>query len=235
MKKIVVLNSGGMDSAVLMKMATVSPKHELVGVVFFDYGQPNMLQERLAARILSVRAGFRAESYKGQHKTEQADRLEHPRPHRDGHLLEWWVELPSMGSMRDRTGNAGPRVVPWRNMVFLSLAANYAESIGATEIWYGACQDDWAEYPDCRPSFVYDLTWALNTVMPGSTRDGEPGFAIRAPLLELSKADVVRKGLGLGVDFTATYSCYTPGHMGVPCRTCSSCRSRAAAMAEVLP
>lgn len=220
---VLVLNSGGMDSAVLIAKAQEDPERELRGLVFFDYGQPAYRLERLSARMLAVRAGFKAPSFDGQNA---AGFMLQPKP---GHLLEWRVALPSLGKMGARTGDEGPRVVPWRNLVLLALACNYAETIGVQEVWYGACADDAQNYPDCRASFVYGMDAALATLPPGDLSRVDRGPVIRAPLVADSKAQIVREGLRLGVDFTATSSCYTPRN-GKPCHTCNSCRARNAVL-----
>ncbi len=120
--------------------------------------------------------------------------------------------------------------VPARNTLFLAFALGVAESIAATEIVIGANALDYSGYPDCRPAFLR----AFERVAKLGTRAGVEGgsFAIRAPLLHMSKADIVRFALALGLDTRLTTSCYDPGKDGRPCGTCDSCLIRAKGFAE---
>ena len=115
--------------------------------------------------------------------------------------------------------------VPARNTVFLSLAMAWAETIGAAAIVIGVNALDYSGYPDCRPEYheAFELLSAL------ATRSGVEGQRLRilAPLLQLSKADIIRRGLALGLDYGLTHSCYDPAASGAPCGRCDSCRLRA--------
>jgi 7-cyano-7-deazaguanine synthase len=115
--------------------------------------------------------------------------------------------------------------VPARNAVFLAVAASLAEAIGARDVFIGVSAVDYSGYPDCRPEFITAFETAINL----GTRAGATGrpFRLHAPLLVLSKADTVREGMSLGVDFGLTRSCYDPSPEGVPCGACDSCRLRA--------
>jgi 7-cyano-7-deazaguanine synthase len=116
--------------------------------------------------------------------------------------------------------------VPARNTIFLSLAMGWAEAIGAHDIFIGVNALDYSGYPDCRPEFIR----AFETVARLATRAGVEGqpFHIHTPLITLSKADIIRLGTALGVDYGRTHSCYDPLPDGTPCRRCDSCRLRAA-------
>jgi len=120
--------------------------------------------------------------------------------------------------------------VPARNTVFLSLALAWAESLGARDIVIGVNAVDYSGYPDCRPEFIH----AFESVAALATKAGVEGarFRIHAPLIALSKADIVRRGLALGLDYGLTHSCYDPGPGGAPCRRCDSCMLRARGFAE---
>lgn len=120
--------------------------------------------------------------------------------------------------------------VPARNTVFLSLALAWAEVLGARDIFIGANALDYSGYPDCRPEYLQ----AFERLAALATRAGVEGetFRIHAPLLALSKADIIRRGLALGLDYGLTHSCYDPGPDGRPCRGCDSCRLRARGFAE---
>jgi len=120
--------------------------------------------------------------------------------------------------------------VPARNTVFLALALAWAEAVGATDIVIGVNAVDYSGYPDCRPAFIesFERTAAL------ATKAGVEGarFTIHTPLIDLTKADIIRRGLALGLDYGMTCSCYDPGPCGVPCGRCDSCLIRARGFAE---
>jgi 7-cyano-7-deazaguanine synthase len=120
--------------------------------------------------------------------------------------------------------------VPARNTIFLSLALGWAEVIGASEIVIGVNAVDYSGYPDCRPEFIR----AFERLAALATRAGVEGHAIsiRTPLIDASKADIVRLGASLGLDYALTHSCYDPRPDGRPCRRCDSCVLRAKGFAE---
>jgi 7-cyano-7-deazaguanine synthase len=115
--------------------------------------------------------------------------------------------------------------VPARNTVFLSLALAWAEALGASDIVIGVNAIDYSGYPDCRPEFIA----AFERLASLATAAGVGGtkFTVHAPLIMLSKADIVRRGVELGLDYGLTHSCYDPGPDGRPCGRCDSCRLRA--------
>jgi 7-cyano-7-deazaguanine synthase len=119
--------------------------------------------------------------------------------------------------------------VPARNTVFLSLALSWAEVLGAHDIVIGVNALDYSGYPDCRPEFVAAFE-ALARVATAAGVSGHP-FRIHAPLQSMTKADIVRAGLALGLDYGLTHSCYDPGPAGRPCGRCDSCTLRAAGFA----
>ncbi len=120
--------------------------------------------------------------------------------------------------------------VPARNTVFLSLALGWAEVVGATDLVIGVNALDYSGYPDCRPEFIR----AFETLAGLGTKAGVEGarFRVHTPLIALSKAEIVRLGLSLGLDYGLTHSCYDPPADGHPCGHCDSCRLRAAGFAE---
>jgi len=120
--------------------------------------------------------------------------------------------------------------VPARNTVFLSLALAWAETLGATDIVIGVNALDYSGYPDCRPAFIE----AYETLATLATRVGVEGgrFRVRAPLLLMSKAEIIAQGIALGLDYGLTHSCYNPGPGGRPCGHCDSCVLRARGFAE---
>jgi len=111
--------------------------------------------------------------------------------------------------------------VPARNTIFLSLALSWAEVIGAYDLFFGANQIDFSNYPDCRPAFIQAFAKAANL----GTREGIEGrpFRIQAPLLEMTKKEIIQLGQNLGVDYATTISCYQPDQLGLACRQCDAC------------
>jgi 7-cyano-7-deazaguanine synthase len=120
--------------------------------------------------------------------------------------------------------------VPARNTIFLSLALGWAEVLGSSDIFIGVNALDYSGYPDCRPEFIR----AFEQLARLATKAGIEGrpLAVHTPLIQLSKADIIRLGLSLGLDYGLTHSCYDPLPDGRPCRHCDSCRLRAAGFAE---
>jgi 7-cyano-7-deazaguanine synthase len=116
--------------------------------------------------------------------------------------------------------------VPARNTIFLSVALGWAEAAGAKDLFIGVNALDYSGYPDCRPDFIAAFEAMANV----ATRDG--GFTVHTPLAAMTKADIVREGARLGVDFGSTWSCYDPTPEGRPCEVCDSCRLRAKGFAE---
>jgi len=132
---------------------------------------------------------------------------------------------------RDLTATEIPSTyVPARNTIFLSLALGWAEVVGATDLVIGVNALDYSGYPDCRPEFIR----AFEELAALATRAGVEGtsFKIHTPLISMSKAEIIRRGLQLGLDYSITHSCYDPDVRGRPCGRCDSCRLRARGFAE---
>jgi 7-cyano-7-deazaguanine synthase len=127
-------------------------------------------------------------------------------------------------------GGVPSTYVPARNTVFLSLALAWAEALGASDIFIGVNAVDYSGYPDCRPEFIesFERTAAL------ATKAGVEGvrFTIHTPLIRMTKGEIIRRGLALGLDYGMTSSCYDPGPGGAPCGHCDSCAIRARGFAE---
>jgi 7-cyano-7-deazaguanine synthase len=139
-------------------------------------------------------------------------------------------DLPVPKERAIETGEIPSTYVPARNTVFLSLALAWAESLDARDIFIGVNALDYSGYPDCRPEYIE----AFERMAALATRAGVQGgrFRIHAPLLALSKADIIRRGVDLGLDYGITHSCYDPDPAGRPCGRCDSCRLRAAGFAQ---
>lgn len=206
-KPAVVLLSGGLDSCTVLAMARASGY--ACHALSIDYGQRHGAELAAAARVAA--AGGAA-----SHRTVSVnlDAIG------GSALTDASIAVPSAPS-------AGIPVtyVPARNTVFLAIALGYAEVLDAAAIFVGVNAVDYSGYPDCRPAFV-DAFQALARV---ATKAGVEGHAprIEAPLLHLSKADIVRRGVALGVDFGLTVSCYNADPLGRACGQCDACRLRA--------
>ncbi len=147
-----------------------------------------------------------------------------------GSALTASIEVPKDGPLGPQAG-IPVTYVPARNTVFLSLALGYAEVLGARDIYIGVNSLDYSGYPDCRPQFVAAFEQLANLATAAST-DGGQRFRIRAPLQALTKAEIIRRGVGLNVPYALTHSCYDPDPDGRACGHCDSCRLRAQGFRE---
>ena len=207
-QKAVILLSGGIDSATTAAIA-LSRGFELHALIF-SYGQRHRIEIESAKKLASF---FSIGS----------------------HAI---IELPS-GIFRSALTNSGSEIpknrtsgdiqipdtyVPARNIIFLSYALAFAESIGARHIFIGANAIDYSGYPDCRPEFFR----AFQEMADRGTKAGVSGrgFIIETPIIDMSKAEIIQKGISLGVDYSLTHSCYDPGPDGLACGACDSCMIR---------
>jgi 7-cyano-7-deazaguanine synthase len=208
MKKAIVLLSGGLDSATVLFYA--KRKGYRCSCLIFDYGQRHK-RELVSARVLA----------RITRSAVQVVRINFPR--KGSVLLEKHARIPSR-----RMKDIPPTYVPARNIVFLSCALSYAEAQGAEAIFIGAHAQDYSGYPDCRPEFFR----AFRKVIATGTKSGVEQSSIRleAPLLQKTKAEIIRLGKRLGVPFALTWSCYRGGK--TPCGECDSCYYRKKGFAE---
>ncbi|MBI5445171.1 MAG: 7-cyano-7-deazaguanine synthase QueC [Deltaproteobacteria bacterium] len=207
MKKAIVLLSGGLDSATCLAIAKA--EGFATYAMTFAYGQRHT-QELEAARRVAVALG-----------TEDQFLVEFDLRRIGGSALTADIAVPKAGSA-DEIGKEIPvTYVPARNTIFLSFALSWAEVLGAGDIFIGVNALDYSGYPDCRPEFLE----AFQNVANLGTKAGVEGarFRIRAPLLGLTKAEIIRKGVALGVDYGLTHSCYDPDAEGLACGACDSC------------
>jgi len=205
--KAVCLISGGMDSAVAGAIA--KNRGYEIHSLSFDYGQRNR-RELQAARDIAAWLG-------GGHKIIKVDLRQI-----GGSALTDDIDVPEQGEGIPVT------YVPARNTIFLSLALAYAEVIGADAIFIGVNAIDYSGYPDCRPEYIEAFQNLANLATKRGV-EGKP-IKIEAPLLYMSKADIVRKGVEMGVPFEKTWSCYREGEKA--CGRCDSCRLRLKAFKE---
>jgi len=205
--KAVVLLSGGLDSATVLAIAKRENRECIA--LSFAYGQRHEIELAAAKRVarsMSV----------PEHVIYNLDLRAF-----GGSALTADINVP-----KDAVGAAGIPVtyVPARNTIFLSIALGLAEARGAQEIWIGVNAIDYSGYPDCRPEFIH----AFQQVIFRGTKSGierrQP--TIVTPLIELTKADIIRRGRDLGVDYSLTHSCYDPDSEGRACGHCDSCLLR---------
>lgn len=206
MKHAVVLVSGGLDSATTLAIAN----HEgyACHALSFAYGQRHHAELAAAARVTTALGAV-------EHKTVDLDLSSIG----GSALTDTRIAVP------DKPGEGIPvTYVPARNTVFLAVAVGWAEVLGAQDIFIGVNAVDYSGYPDCRPAFIK----AFQRVADLGTRMGVEGrhLHIHAPLIEWSKAEIIRKGLALGVDYAMTVSCYSADNTGYACGRCDSCRLR---------
>jgi len=213
-KRAVVLVSGGLDSATTLAIA--QQQGYSCYALSFDYGQRHASELAAAERVAG---SFGV--------------VEHKTIHLDLNLIggsaltEDGIEVPKGGV---EAGTIPVTYVPARNTVFLSLALGWAEVLGADDIFIGVNAVDYSGYPDCRPEFIKAFEKLANL----ATKAGVEGehFHIHTPLIDLSKADIIRQGSELGVDYASTISCYDADIKGRACGECDSCRLRKQGFAE---
>jgi 7-cyano-7-deazaguanine synthase len=214
-----VLVSGGLDSTVCMALAASEGGTPPLAVSF-DYGQRH--------RVELDRAQAVAQHYGAQRLVVRLDASAWG----GSALTDQRIDVPdAQAETQASTGDQGQSIpvtyVPARNIIFLAVALGVAEARGIDAIHIGVNALDYSGYPDCRPEFIEAMT---RVAAVGQKRgvEGDP-VAIQAPLIDMSKADIVRKGLELGAPLALTWSCYRGGSL--PCGTCDSCRLRAAGFA----
>jgi 7-cyano-7-deazaguanine synthase len=209
MNRAIVLLSGGLDSATCLLIAKTEA--EEVFALSFDYGQRHRVElER--ARSLAATYGAAA---------HRVVRLDLPAPESSA-LTDLSRNVP-----RNALGDEAIPVtyVPARNTLFLSHAVAWGESIVAGDIYLGANAIDYSGYPDCRPEFLESFERTANLGTKAGV-EGALAFRIHAPLLRMTKGEIVARARALGLDFALTSSCYDPAPNGEPCRSCDSCLLR---------
>ena len=215
-KKAVILLSGGLDSATTLAIAR--SEGFACYALSFDYGQRHKF-ELEAAKNVAASAGVR------EHRVV---RIDLSAAGGFGHsTLTDTIDVPKD---RPETGDESDipvTYVPARNTIFLSIALGYAEVVGAYDIFLGVNAIDYSGYPDCRPAFIEAFERTANLATAAAV-EGRGRFEIHAPLIEMSKAEIIRTGLELGVDYAATHSCYDPDETGAACGHCDACRLRLA-------
>jgi 7-cyano-7-deazaguanine synthase len=210
MKRAVVLLSGGLDSATVLAIARA--EGYAAYALSFSYGQRHE-RELAAAEKIAQSLGV------VEHRIARIDLRIF-----GGSALTGNLPIPQARSAEEMAREIPNTYVPARNTIFLSYALAWAEVLGATDIFLGANAVDYSGYPDCRPEFIRAFEQLANL----ATRAGIEGasFRIHAPLLSLSKAEIIQHGISLGIDYSLTHSCYDPTADDRACGVCDSCLLR---------
>lgn len=205
-KKAVILVSGGLDSATTLAIAQQAGFD--CCAISFDYGQRHRSELEASRRVVE-HAGVALHKKVVLNLDEIGGSA----------LTDTAIAVP-----KNMTEGIPVTYVPARNTVFLALALGWAEVLGAFDIFIGVNAVDYSGYPDCRPAFISAFARLANL----ATRAGVQGqhFSIHAPLIHLSKAQIIQRGIGLGVDYSLTISCYDPDTSGAACGHCDACRLR---------
>jgi 7-cyano-7-deazaguanine synthase len=217
MKPAIVLLSGGLDSATALAIARSDgfAAHALS----FRYGQRHQIELESATRIANALGVV-------EHAIVDIDLRRF-----GGSALTADIPVPK-GRSTQAIGEGIPATyVPARNTVFLAFALAWAETLYAEDIFIGVNVQDYSGYPDCRPAFIHAFERMANLATAAGI-EGRQRLKIHAPLMSLTKAEIIARGIGLGVDYGLTSSCYDPGTDGRPCGQCDSCVLRAKGFAE---
>jgi 7-cyano-7-deazaguanine synthase len=210
-KRAVVLLSGGLDSATVSAIAK-SEGYELYALSF-SYGQRHII-ELEAARRVAAAVGVK------DHRIAKIDLRVF-----GGSALTADIDVPK-GRDSDEMSHGIPiTYVPARNTIFLSFALAWAEVLGSSDIFIGVNALDYSGYPDCRPEFIEAFEKMANLATKAGV-EGRQALKIHTPLIALTKAQIIHRGLELGVDYGLTSSCYDPAADGAPCGQCDSCLLR---------
>ncbi|MFF9508145.1 7-cyano-7-deazaguanine synthase QueC [Streptomyces sp. NPDC014724] len=208
----IVLLSGGLDSTTVLAIA--KDQGFTPYALSFRYGQRHSIELEAAQRVAQTQGVAR-------HVIADIDLRVF-----GGSALTSDIEVPKHETLEDvEEGGVPITYVPARNTIFLSFALAFAETVGASDIFTGVTAVDYSGYPDCRPEYMD----AFATMANLATRAGVEGtskITLHSPLIALSKADIVREGLRLGVDYSLTSSCYDPDEQGRACGRCDTCLLR---------
>jgi len=210
-KKAVVLASGGLDSTTIL--AVVMHKGYDIYALTFDYGQRHKLELKAARKVAKY---FGAKKHLILHI--ELDTI-------GGSALTEDIPIPQGRNLKKISSRGIPvTYVPARNTIFLAYALSWAEVLETTDIFIGVNAIDFSNYPDCRPEFVESFQRTANLATKAGV-EGK-GITIHAPLIYMTKGEIIKKGISLGVDYSITHSCYNPGKDGLPCCNCDSCLLR---------
>jgi 7-cyano-7-deazaguanine synthase len=210
-KKAVILLSGGVDSSTALAIAK-SEGYEL-HALSFRYGQRHEREIEAAKKVLSSLGA-------NEHLI-----LEFNLRAIGGSALTDEIDVPKSRSADEISRGIPVTYVPARNTIFLSFGLALAEKIGAEDIFFGANQLDYSGYPDCREEYIRAFEKMANLATKAGV-EGKAKIKIHTPLIQLTKAEIIKKGLELGLDYSLTWSCYDPTANGFACGLCDSCQLR---------
>jgi len=210
-KKAVVLLSGGLDSTTVLAIAKAEGYQPYA--LTFEYGQRHAVEIQ-SARTVAQQLGA------ADHIIARIDLRVF-----GGSALTADLAVPKSRDSHEIGSGIPITYVPARNTIFLSFALAWAEVLGASDIFLGVNAVDYSGYPDCRPEFIHAYENMANLATKAGVESTQK-FVIHTPLIQLSKADIIRKGRSLGVDYSITSSCYDPSVTGEACGCCDSCLIR---------
>ncbi len=207
-QRAVVLLSGGLDSATVLAMARAEGFDAYA--LSFSYGQRHVWELECARRVAAALGAK-------EHRTAEIDLRAF-----GGSALTAEIDVPKGRSEEEMTGEIPITYVPARNTIFLSFALAWAEVLGSSDIFLGVNALDYSGYPDCRPEFIEAFERLANLATKAGV-EGRQRLKIHTPLIALTKAQIIERGIALGVDYGLTSSCYDPSAAGEPCGACDSC------------
>jgi 7-cyano-7-deazaguanine synthase len=217
LKRAIVLLSGGLDSATTLAIACDAGY--TVHALSFRYGQRHAVELEAARRV--------AEHFRvAEHVIAEIDLRVF-----GGSALTADISVPKGRSLEEMSYDIPVTYVPARNTIFLSFALACAETRAVNDIVIGVNALDYSGYPDCRPEYIEAYERMANLATKASV-EGKQQIKIHTPLIELSKAEIIQRGLALGVDYALTHSCYDPTPEGLACGQCDSCLLRLKGFAE---
>jgi 7-cyano-7-deazaguanine synthase len=218
-EKAVVLLSGGVDSATVLAIAKAEGYAPYA--LSFRYGQRHGVEVEAARRVAAAQGA-------AAHVVAEIDLRVF-----GGSALTADIDVPHHDSAEDLDTSKIPiTYVPARNTVFLSFALAWAETLDASDVFIGVNASDYSGYPDCRPEYIAAYERMANLATKAGV-EGRQRLRIHTPLIELTKAQTIERGLALGVDYSLTHSCYDPRPDGLACGTCDSCLLRGRGFAEL--
>ncbi len=211
LQKAVVLSSGGVDSTTAMAMAKADG-FEIYSLSFF-YGQRHAFELKAAQKV-ALELGVK------QHLVIDLDLRKI-----GGSALTAELKVPKSRGNQTVAAEIPVTYVPARNTIFLAYALAWAEVVGAFDIFIGVNAIDYSGYPDCRPEYIFAFEKMANLATKAGV-EGTSAINIRTPLISMTKAQIIRQGIQLGIDYAMTHSCYDPTPQGHACGECDSCGFR---------
>lgn len=216
-KKAVVLLSGGLDSTTVLAIARNQGYEP--ACLSFDYGQRHKRELESAKRVAAANGVT-------EHLVVNFDLRAI-----GGSALTSDIAVPKARAIEEMSHSVPVTYVPARNTIFLSFALAWAEVLNATDIFIGVNVYDYSGYPDCRPEYIRAYE-AMANLATRAGIEGTSRLTVHTPLIQMTKADIIKTGLELGVDYGLTHSCYDPSPEGLACGTCDSCLLRLKGFAE---